>query len=114
MALGSSHWSKYGSECLKCSSTEKLTRHHEYDSKLHRTGRIIVLCKSCHDEFHYIERQMQAERNKIVDKLDEEIEATKNLLREGDPFTITRKDYLDNLMMIRGTFQKTLTQESQS
>lgn len=37
---------------------------------------------------------------KIVLKLTEEIDATKNLVNEGDPFLLTRKDYLDNLLMI--------------
>jgi phage terminase large subunit GpA-like protein len=97
MAHGNSHWKKYGSECVKCGSMEKLTRHHELDKNLHRTGKIIVLCRTCHQEFHYIEQQMQSRNNKIVAKLEEEIQATKHLLIEGDPFLLTRQEYLENL-----------------
>ena len=35
-------------------------------------------------------------------RLTEEIEATESLLREGDPFFLTRKDYLENLKSIGG------------
>ena len=38
----------------------------------------------------------------IIKRLMEEIEATKNLLAEGDPFLMNRRDYLDNLFMIAG------------
>ena len=38
----------------------------------------------------------------VIRRLKEEIKATKDLIKEGDPFLMTRRDYLDNLMMIAG------------
>jgi len=47
MALGKSHWSKYGNECTVCFTRDNLTRHHiKLNGK--RTGKIIVLCLDCH------------------------------------------------------------------
>ena len=57
MALGSSHWQKYGSECIKCHKTEpevKLTRQHELKRDGKRTGKIIVMCEDCHKQEHPI------------------------------------------------------------
>jgi len=51
MALGSSHWSKYGNKCICCGSTEKLTRHHIVKNGK-RTGEIIVLCSECHEKIN--------------------------------------------------------------
>jgi len=50
MALGASHWSKYGDACVKCGTKENLTRHHLKNSDGNRTGEIIVLCWKCHQE----------------------------------------------------------------
>lgn len=36
----------------------------------------------------------------ILDRLVKELEATDNLCAEGDPFTMTREDYLHNLIWI--------------
>lgn len=54
MALGSSHWSKYGDKCTYCKKTEpevKLTRHHILKNG-RRTSQIIVLCVDCHRREH--------------------------------------------------------------
>ena len=47
-----------------------------------------------------------AERKSITDRLEEEIQATENLLDEGDPFLMRREDYLDNLKWIRGDLER--------
>ena len=52
MALGASHWSKYGDSCQKCGSKKKLTRHHLKDNNGNKTGKIIVFCVSCHRKEH--------------------------------------------------------------
>jgi len=47
----------------------------------------------------------------IVKRLESEITSTENLLLEGDPFLMNRREYLDNLKYIRGDLEKTLNSE---
>jgi len=106
MSHGKSHWKKYGTECNQCHKTEpevKLTRHHELNQNLMKTGKIIVLCYICHHALHHKEQKQQGENNRIVERLKDEIKATENLLSEGNPFMLSPTDYLNNLKQIEGT-----------
>lgn len=49
-------WKKHGLVCNDCGTTEKLTRHHRKNMYGKRTGRITILCRSCHDKAEEIYR----------------------------------------------------------
>lgn len=70
--------------------------------------RLFEYIKKCKNEIGWddeAEKEYQSLKE-IVERLKHETESTQWLVDEGDPFTMTREDYLENLEHILGNTTK--------
>jgi len=70
MPVGRKH-NKYGvpldKPCARCNTRHNLTRHHIKNKAGRRTGKIIILCRECHDlaEERYEEEGIAGKNNPV-------------------------------------------------